>query len=109
MKIFLSPIAERKTELLLEFIENEWSKNVKEKFLEKFKKSVKTVSNQPKSFPVSKSMKGLFKCVVSKQTSFYYRIINNEIEIITLIDNRQNPKEIFKELKSFFAKQKLLF
>ena len=103
MKVFLSPIAERKIELLLEFIETEWSKSAKDKFLEKFKKSVKTVSNQPKSFPVSKSMKCLFKCVVSKQTSFYYRIINNEIEIITLIDNRQNPIEILKELKSYLA------
>ena len=103
MKVFLSPIAEHKIELLLEFIENEWSKNARDKFLGKFKKSVKTVSSQPNSFPVSKSMKGLFKCVVTKQTSFYYRIINNEIEIITLIDNRQNPSEILKELKSYFA------
>ena len=66
MKVFLSPIAEHKIELLLEFIENEWSKNARDKFLGKFKKSVKTVSGQPYSFPVSKSMKGLFKCVVTK-------------------------------------------
>ena len=103
MKVFLSPIAERKIEMLLEFIETEWSKNAKDKFLGKFKKSIETVSNQPKSFPVSKTMKGLFKCVISKQTSFYYRIINNEIEIITLVDNRQNPSAVLKELKSYFA------
>jgi len=103
MNVFLSPIAERKIELLLEFIEIEWSKKAKNTFLEKFKKAVKTISNQPNSFPESNALKGLYKCVVSKQTSFYYRIVNEEIEIITLIDNRQNPKEVLKELKSYFA------
>jgi hypothetical protein len=44
-------------------------------------------------------MKGLYKCVVTKQSSFYYRIRNNEIEIITLFDNRQNQSKIFEEIK----------
>ncbi|TVR39825.1 MAG: type II toxin-antitoxin system RelE/ParE family toxin, partial [Cryomorphaceae bacterium] len=40
-----------------------------------------------------------FKCVVTKQTSFYYRIINDEIEIISISDNRQDPDRIEDELK----------
>jgi hypothetical protein len=32
-------------------------------------------------------------CVVSKQTTFFYRVnyIRNEIEIITVFDTRQDP------------------
>jgi len=40
MNVFLSPIAERKIELLLEFIEIEWSKKARNTFLEKFKKAL---------------------------------------------------------------------
>ncbi len=44
-------------------------------------------------------MKGLYQCVVTKQSSFYYRIRNSEIEIITLFDNRQDQSKIFEEIK----------
>lgn len=47
----------------------------------------------------------LYKCIVDKHSSFYYRIINKDIEIITLIDNRQNPEKVAEEIKSFFRKE----
>jgi len=34
--------------------------------------------------------------------TIFYRIKNKEIEIITLIDNRQNPEEVEKALKNYF-------
>lgn len=54
--------------------------------------------SNPKSCPMTES-EGIFKNVVSKQTSYYYRIQNLDIEIITLTDNRQNPEKIAKELE----------
>jgi plasmid stabilization system protein ParE len=103
MKVFLSPLAEKKIEDLLNYLEAEWSPKSRNNFLLKVKQSVKQIAEQPKSCIESKEFKGLFKYVVSKQTSFYYRILKDEIEIITLIDNRQDPKEIEKEIKKYFG------
>ena len=57
------------------------------------------ISIHPNSCQESKEMKGIFKCIITKQSSFFYRILLDEIEIITFFDNRQNQKSIFEELK----------
>ncbi len=99
LKVFLSPLAERQLELLLDYLEFEWSVKSRSSFLEKIKKSCKMISLHPKSCLESQEFPNLFKCVVTKQTSFYYRIIDNEIEIISVKDNRQDPDKIEDELK----------
>lgn len=102
MKVFLSPLAEKKALLLLEYLEDEWSKKVRDEFLSKLLDSFSLISNYPKSCVASKSFPNIYKCVVTKQCSFFYRIKSNEIEVITLFDNRQNPDTIQKELKNYF-------
>jgi plasmid stabilization system protein ParE len=98
-KVFLSPLAERKLIILLDYLTKEWGVNSKNKYLSKFKNAVNQISTHPKSCPESLEMKGLYKCVLTKQSTFYYRIKNNEIEIITFFDNRQDQSKIFKEIK----------
>lgn len=98
LNVFLSPLAERQLELLLEYLESEWSRKSRTTFLEMIKKSFKNISQQPKSCPESDEFPNLFKCVVTRQTSFYYRIIDNEIEIISISDNRRDPDKIEEEL-----------
>ncbi|MGB0888005.1 MAG: type II toxin-antitoxin system RelE/ParE family toxin [Vicingaceae bacterium] len=102
MKVFLSSIAEKKIEFLMDYLEDEWSAKIKNEFLEKLKLATSQISKFPKSCPESKKIKGIYKFTLSKQTSFYYRIVLDEIEIITLIDNRQNPDSVSKMLKKYF-------
>ncbi|GBD87794.1 plasmid stabilization system protein [bacterium BMS3Abin03] len=97
--VFLSPLAERKLIILLDYLTKEWGVNSKNKYLSKFKNAINQISTHPKSCPESLEMKGLYKCVLTKQSSFYYRIRNDEIEIITFFDNRQDQSKIFKEIK----------
>lgn len=99
MNVFLSPIAERKLELLLEHLEFERSKNSRDKFLAKIVRTFKQISIKPKSCRESELFPNLYKCIVTKQTSFYYRIRSTEIEIITIIDNRQSPDKTWDELQ----------
>jgi plasmid stabilization system protein ParE len=99
LKVFLSPLAERKLELLLEEIEFNWSKNSRDKFLVKITKSFNQVAKYPKSCKESNDFPNLFKCIVTNQTSFFYRIKLDEIEIITLVDNRQDTDKTKEELK----------
>ena len=96
--VILSKRAKIKLEQLLEYLEQNWSVRVKHDFIKKFDKSLKIIQKNPDSFPKTNFVKGLHKCVITKQNTIYYRISEMEIEIITLFDTRQNPEKLFDDL-----------
>jgi len=100
MKVFLSKLAESKLLKLSDYLIENWDLKTRDKFITQFTDKIEQISNQPNSCPQSSEFNGLFKCVVTKQTIFYYRINkdNKEIEIITLFDSRQSPKNLKRDL-----------
>lgn len=100
MEVFLSDLAEYKLKKLAEFLLEEWSYKVKMEFLEKLTNKINQIADQPESCPKSMELGGIYKCVVTKQTTFYYRIHHtlNEIEIITLFDTRKDPNSLKKDM-----------
>lgn len=99
MKVFLSPLAVDTFESILEFIEEKWSRKSRDQALEKVLSKFNQISTQPRSCPESNVQPNVFKCVVTKQTSFFYRILKEEIEIIFFYDNRQKPDDIVRILR----------
>lgn len=91
-KVVFSKRARSKLEKHLVYLESEWSLKVKNEFIEKLDRCVFQISRHPESCPVSGEFPGLYKCVVTKQTTFYYRIKEKEIQVITFFDNRQDPE-----------------
>jgi plasmid stabilization system protein ParE len=92
-EIVFSARARLKLELLLDYLETEWSLKIKHFFIARLDKALFQIAKMPESCPMSHKKKGVYKCVVNKQTSLYYRVTSKEIEIITLFDNRQNPSK----------------
>ena len=101
MEVFLSELAESKLLELSDYLLEKWNKKTRDKFIQKLTEKIDQISSQPESCPESSDFNGLFKCVVSKQTTFYYRIHkrSKEIEIVTLFDTRQDPSRLKKEIK----------
>jgi plasmid stabilization system protein ParE len=101
MEVFLSGLAELKLDKLCLYLLEEWNLKIRNEFLLNLNKKIEQISNHPESCPQSKEFMGLYKCLVTKQTSFFYRIKwdANKIEIITIFDNRQNPKKLKKSLR----------
>ena len=101
MKVFLSELAESKLLILSAYLLENWSVKVRDAFIEKLSDKIKLISFQPNSCPQSSEFEGLYKCVVTKQTTFYYRIKTElmEIEIITIFDNRQHPENLKKQIE----------
>ena len=97
-KVVISKTAERKLEKLFEYLIKEWSLKVKKDFVEKLDSSIEIIKNQPEIFPESKKGKSLRKCVVTKQTTLYYRYNSKRINIVTLFDTRQDPNKLDKEI-----------
>lgn len=93
MEIYFSKRARNSLQKLLDHLETEWSSKVKHAFISKLDIAIETIADFPESCPVSRKRKGIYKCVVSKQTSFYYRIKKENIEVIVFYDNRMNPKK----------------
>ncbi len=90
MKVTLSQEAYEQLHELIDYLEKNWSDRVVDNFLAKLTKSMDTMSIMPFGYPESVSYKGLRRCVVTPQTSIFYRVNNEEIEIMAIIDNRSD-------------------
>ena len=98
-KISLSKRASIKLDKILRYLQKEWSIKVKNEFISKLDHSINIIAENPDAFPESNIQKGIHKCVVTKQTTLYYRIKSSEIQIIFIFETRQSPKKIKKGLK----------
>ena len=79
-----------------EYIEVKFSLRIKSVFLEKLRKNFDYIVSSPESFPLSE-YENLRKCVVTKQTSIFYKIEGiDKIYIVSVFDTRQNPNKINK-------------
>jgi plasmid stabilization system protein ParE len=97
-KVVISKTAEKKLDKLFEYLISEWSVKVKRDFVKKLNKSIELIKNQPEIFPESKKGNSLRKCVITKQTTLYYRFNSKQINIVTVFDTRQNPNKLDKEI-----------
>lgn len=98
-EIRLSKRAMKGLENLLVYLEEEWSTKVKHEFVLKLDKSFKQIQKLPDSFPESEKIRSLRKCVVTKQTTIFYKYSETSIDVVAIFDNRQNPKSLKKETK----------
>ncbi len=97
-KVVISKTAERKLEKLFKYLIEKWSVKVKKDFVKKLDSSIEIIKNQPEIFPESKKGKSLRKCVITKQTTLFYRYNSKRINIVTIFDTRQNPNKLDKEI-----------
>jgi len=102
-KVVLSDLAQRKLNILLDYLEDEWSITVANNFEANFEEKLLNISSYPESCIESGIFKNIRKCIVTKQTSFLYRIKNEYIEIITVFDNRSSFKSITKEIRKYYG------
>jgi plasmid stabilization system protein ParE len=70
MEVFLSNQAEMKLLQLNNYLLYKWNAKVRDEFIEKLTQKTNQISAQPESCPQSKDFNGLYKCVVTKQTTF---------------------------------------
>jgi len=90
-KVIISKRAERNLDQLVNFLESNWSIRIRDKFLATLKEKVNQITKMPLMYQTSTKSKTIRRCVVTKQTTLFYQIKKDEIEIITIQDNRQDP------------------
>jgi plasmid stabilization system protein ParE len=79
---------------IINYLEDRWTGREIKNFVQLLDKQIKLIEDNPYLIAESIQSKGLRKSVLSRQTTIYYQIIDSEIRIITLFDNRQNPNRL---------------
>ena len=87
-----------KLENLFDHLLKNWSKKVKDDFVAKLDHCIELIRTQPEIFRESKKGKQLRRCVITKQTTMYYRFDSKRINIVTLFDTRQDPNELQSQI-----------
>lgn len=93
-QVIISENAQRKIENVFQYLEQEWSEKIKDDFKKKLSKHVEYLKQNPYMFPASQVKKDIRKCVITKHNKMYYRVKENEVEIITLHDTRSDPESL---------------
>lgn len=97
--IVFSKNAEKGLSELFEYLEDQWSERIKNKFISNLDKVIYLIQIEPEIFPKSELNKNYRKCVLSKQTTIYYKFNTKRVEIVTFFDTRQNLNKIKKDIK----------
>ena len=90
MKVSLTTEAQNQLTIIFDYLASEWSLRVRDNFLQKIEAAVCIIQQMPLAFPEADEFTDIRRCVVHKYTSIYYRVTENEIEILAVWDNRQN-------------------
>jgi len=88
--------AERNLNAIFDYLESTWTEREIAAFAKLLETNLQNISQYPTMFPFYNKEKKVRRCVLSSQTTIYYRDIlaENKIIIITLFDNRRNPKSL---------------
>lgn len=76
---------------LLEYIVREFGEKKAKEVFERIEKLLDQISKTPEMYRASSKRKNLRKCFLSKQTSIYYRVHNEHLEIVSFRGNQKDP------------------
>ena len=79
---------------IIDYLERKFSEKDVKKFVKKFDKQIEIIKSKPETFSFSPKSKTVRRAIVAKLTSIYYRIDGDVINLVTIYDNRKDPKNL---------------
>ncbi len=77
-----------------DYLTNKWTDREVRNFYIKLERTLRLISNSPLAFTASDLRVNVRRSVLSKQKTIYYEIKKDSIVILSLFDNRRDPKSI---------------
>ena len=96
-KILWTDFALKELKNPIEYLEENWTEKELQILTLNIEETLKLISQNPELFQVSEIKKDIRRAIILSHNTMYYRVKNNQIEIISFFSNRQNPKK--KKLK----------
>jgi len=91
-KVIWSPEATEFFELVIEYLENNWTEKEVEHFIKATEKVIEIISAQPKLYRAAKKKKNVHEALITKHNLMLYKNTRNFIYVMTIWDTRQDPK-----------------
>jgi plasmid stabilization system protein ParE len=85
--------AERKFDLIIEYLKGKWGLNVAKKFTLSTLKFLELLQEFPELGTNENPNSNIFGFVISEQKTLFYKIKGNNIVVMNFYDNRQKPKK----------------
>ncbi|NMH24193.1 type II toxin-antitoxin system RelE/ParE family toxin [Flavobacterium solisilvae] len=92
-KILWTDNALKELEKTITYLEEHWTEKELRNLANKLEEIVSLISQNPNLFQVSDVKKDIRRAVVLTYNTLYYRVTNNQVEIISFFSNRQSPKK----------------
>jgi plasmid stabilization system protein ParE len=70
-----------------------WSEKEANDFIDRVEEILRLISKHPKIFTYLPEQDA-FRCVIVKPISLFYRLRDNQVELLTFWDNRMDPEKI---------------
>ncbi len=83
--------AKEDLEKIASFLQDSYSQKIKTDFLTAFSERLLLIEQMPFMFQASATNPDVRYCLVHKHVAFYYRVTDEFIFILSVIDNRMNP------------------
>ncbi len=77
----------------VDFLEEHWTEKEIRNLATNLENTLKLISNNPYLFQASEIKKEVRRAVILKLNTLYYRVNENNVEILSFFSNRQNPKK----------------
>lgn len=90
-RIIILKRADQKVKQVYAYLLENWNQKVADEFYEKFEKIIYIISLQPEIGRASGKRPDIRRKFVTKHNCLYYRIKNDSVIIINLLDTRRNP------------------
>jgi plasmid stabilization system protein ParE len=93
MQVIITEEAEQSLDEIIDYLRQNWSQLVIDKFIENIKLTINRIQKFPNSFPVSNFVNAQ-RALVSKQVVMFFKVEENRIIVLLFWDARQNPEKL---------------
>lgn len=93
-KIEWTEEADHCLENIIEYLKVEWGEKALSNFARKLQKRLELLAIRPRLFPKSGKRGTTRRSVLTKQITIYYKVNRDTVLLLSLFDNRKDPKKI---------------
>ncbi len=90
-EIFWTNLALEELKETIEYLKIKFSNKEIQKLVKEIEKTTQLISHNPNLFPMS-DKKQVRKVVILRFNSLYYRVEQNQVQILSFFSNRQSPE-----------------
>ncbi|MCB9425913.1 MAG: type II toxin-antitoxin system RelE/ParE family toxin [Flavobacteriales bacterium] len=94
MKVVWTQKAEISFNSIIDYLLESWSTEIATKFVNLVEHTIDMIVANPEMFKISEFDDESREALITKHTTMFYRILENEIEIVYFWGNFDNPKKI---------------